>query len=73
MIPAISAVSEDTTLNVSSLKSLEAQLSLSPERVKYLTFSHSDVLEGFEPLVEFRALYINLENCFKDTSIGENL
>lgn len=51
--PAFWFVSEDTARNVSSLKALTARLSSSPGEVKYLTFSHSGALEGFEPLAEF--------------------
>lgn len=57
MMPAFSVVSEDTTLNVSSLKSLVTQLSSSPESVKFLTFSHSGILEGFKPLADFEATH----------------
>lgn len=51
--PALWFVSEDTSLNVISLKALEKRLSESSEKVKYLTFSHSAVLEGLEPLSAF--------------------
>ncbi len=55
MRPAFWFVSEDTALNEASLKALAAQLS--QDEVKYLTFSHSGALEGFEPLANFAATH----------------
>ena len=50
-------VSEDTALNVASLKALTARLNSSPGEVKYLTFSHSGALKGFGPLTAFAAAH----------------
>jgi glyoxylase-like metal-dependent hydrolase (beta-lactamase superfamily II) len=55
--PAFWFVSEDTALNVASLKALAARLSPSSGEVKYLTFSHSGALEGFGPLAAFAAAH----------------
>ncbi|MCG3212702.1 MAG: Hydroxyacylglutathione hydrolase [Anaerolineae bacterium] len=55
--PAFWFVSEDTALNVASLKTLAARLDPSPGEVKYLTFSHSGALEGFGPLAAFAATH----------------
>jgi glyoxylase-like metal-dependent hydrolase (beta-lactamase superfamily II) len=53
MRPALGLVSEDTARNVASLKSLTERLRSTTSEVKYLTFSHSGALEGFEPLATF--------------------
>lgn len=55
--PAFWFVSEDTALNVASLKALTARLNSSPGEVKYLTFSHSGALKGFGPLTAFAAAH----------------
>jgi glyoxylase-like metal-dependent hydrolase (beta-lactamase superfamily II) len=55
--PAFWFVSEDTALNVASLKALAAQLEQSADEVQSLTFSHSGALAGLAPLTTFAAAH----------------
>jgi glyoxylase-like metal-dependent hydrolase (beta-lactamase superfamily II) len=57
VMPAVRLFSKDPSVNVASLKALEARLAPRASEVQALAFAHTGPLMGYAPLVQFAAAH----------------